>query len=287
MSTEWMDEALADDEGFRPTTIRTVVEDIRARGADGPITKMALVNQALVDEAGTIRYARMMAEVEAEALDQHVDSPIVIRGEDRYTAAELRQMAADAREAARTDFESSRETLIGVLKEQHLSPDMVVSRRTWDEVSSLDDDGYVSEQLEELGGLDELRRQAPAYVHPGEMDGSVRPREGVAIDVSRPAVPRDEGRDGPAPRERGRDRSREEAAPAAEDGYVPEQDRPFDEPVADHVERHRQEASRRPSGEPRAVGDVLKSFMAKHGRNPDGSKIGEPPEPAGGSTPEM
>lgn len=282
VDNDWMDEVIAgdgepsfDDGRFVPTTIKTLVSQLRS---DRSLSEGALatkVNELLVEAAGTLRYEQMMSKVSSEALREHVYSPVVQDpdpGSRYFTTPEDLEKKADEIDAqARSEFEDGRRLLVEQVKDLH-AEGFYVHVETWGELESLDDDGYVAQELAEYGTVESLAQDARHFVR-----GS-RPSK---VDFSKDMGQQVE-RDDPTVQAKVRDRDRQHyveiedpVASSREEEAAPAQQRD-DADVAEHVERHRREASRRAKGEPKKIGDLMSDFMRQHGRGEDGRKLGEP-----------
>lgn len=284
VDNDWMDAVIEGDglgfvdpeddgAGFRPTTIRTIVEDIRADASLDEAARLTRINEALAEEALNLRYGQTMANVEVEALRQHRYSSNVVAPDPdsrhRTSATELDAQADEIEQRSRSEFESGRSLLVDVFKELH-AEGVHIDSATWGELGSIDDDDYVDEELKQAFGA-------------GHADLALdskwfSPRPVATIDLSKGVAEA-----GLEDEQRARDRDRQSyvevespvvTLEADREDLRVEQEAP-DPDVAATVARHRREASRRQSSQPQQVGGLLADFMRQHGRGADGKPLSQ------------
>lgn len=283
VDNDWMDEVIAGDgsqpaqadERFYPGAIKEMVAQVRNDRSlsEGATTQQ--VNALLVEAAMTLRYEQAMHKVSSDALRNHVFSPIVQRPDpgsrDQTTPEELEAKADEIDTQARSEFEDGRRLLVEQVKDLH-ADGFYVHVETWEELDSLDDDGYVTEEMAEYGTPESLSQDARYFV---------RGSKPSKIDFSRDMAERMGREDEPA-QGKVRDRDRQSyveiedpVASARVEEAAPAQQRD-DVDVTEHIERHRREASKRPKSEPKRIGELMSDFMRQHGRGEDGRRLDEP-----------
>lgn len=284
---DWMDEVLQDgsaatsryDSDGRPTaSLRSVVDQIRDSNDLTEAEIAAKVNEVLAEEVLSVRYSRTLHDVQAEALREHQSSPVVLDPDPsarhpQPTVDELEEQAAAIDATSQREYDEGRTELVEELRRLH-EQGFEVSPQVWSELSSLDEDGLVSAELEGLGSLEELSAKAEpkqeAEVPPTGIDFSRDIGDGVAYERERDLA-----------RARNREDRQEYVEIEAPIGHaeseaeVAEEKGPQgpDPDVAATIARHKKDAGKRKQGQPQQIGGMMADFFRQYGRNLDGTRI--------------
>lgn len=218
--------------------IKTVIADIKADATLSPMQRAIKLNEAVQSEAATVAYDHTLDRIESDSLREYADSPVVQQGAPEWskhqvpTSGDLMDRTDLLEDAADRRFDQSRQVLLDQVREL-IDDQHEIWPRTWADLAKLDGDGVVSLSFADLGTL-------------AELEDAARSQERVTTNPQ------------------GVDYSKSVSEDRKPDRVGLRQDQ-----IEDVVERHRREASGRPSSQPIPIGDLLKGYVSKSRPVPD------------------